>query len=608
MSEERKSPKGGAFFLETAGSRDIATPEELPEDVRELGTVALEFSEKVVLPRIPEFESSETKVKTNIEVMKQAGEQGLLMIEIPEEYGGMGLSLSASTLMAEKISQYGSFTVSMLCHTGIGTLPILFFGSKEQKEKYLPRMGTGELLAAYALTESNYGSDALGAKTRAVLSEDGRHYILNGEKMWITNGGFADVFTVYAKVDGEHFSAFIVERGYPGISTGPEEHKMGIKGSSTTTVILEDCQVPVENLLGRIGEGHKSALGALDVGRFKLGVGVMGNAKRIQGVAAKYANERIQFKKPIGKFGMIRRKIADMSSKIFAIESMGYRTAGLIDDEVHRLDPDSDDYIQQVGRIFEEYNIECSIIKVLGSEIAAFVIDEAVQVHGGVGFSEEFEVARAYRDERINRIFEGTNEINRLLIPMTLLKRSMTGRLSVMPDFMKLLARLKTDGDLLGTFEGHPLAHLLRMAEGARQQTLYAFGSTFRKFMKQFQNNDADFVMGIGEMYFEKVANMVMALFAMESSIMRAEKLIASLGAGKAANAVDLATLAVVDYGSWLNGEARQLATALAGDDREALVAHQKVLDRFTSPLAVDLMAMKDRVAEKALDLERYVV
>lgn len=606
MSQDKNAPKGGGFFLEKAGNRAVAIPEELSEDVRELGNIAQQFNEKVVLPRAAEFEDPATKVKTNIEVMKQAGEQGLLCVEIPEEYGGLGLPLSAATYLAEKISQYGSFTVSLLCHTGIGTLPLLFFGNKEQKEKYLPLLGSGEWFAAYALTEANYGSDALGAKTKAVLSPDGKNYILNGEKIYITNGGFADLFTVYAKVDGEHFSAFLVEKNFPGLSIGAEEHKMGIKGSSTTSVILEDCVVPVENLLGKIGEGHKSALGVLDIGRFKLGVGVMGNAKRMEMVAAKYANERVQFKRPIGQFGMIRRKFADMSARLFAVESMGYRTAGLIDDEVHHLDSGAEDYIQQVGKVFEEYDIECAIIKVLGSETAAFVIDEAVQVHGGAGFIEEYETARAYRDERINRIFEGTNEINRLLIPATLLKRSMTGRLPVMPDFMKLLAKLKTDEDLIGEFEGRKLPQLLKVVEGARQQTLYGFGSTIRKFMAQLQK--ADFVMGMGEYFFEKISNMVMALFAMESSVMRAEKLIEKLGEDKAKNAIQLATLAVSLFNKQLQGEAVELMTALAGTDTALLADHQKVLNRLSVPLAIDIMTIKDEVAMKVLDQERYVV
>ncbi len=601
-----KAGKGGSFILERALSSSIAVPEELPPEVKELGQVAYEFCEKEVISRVDDFENSETKVQTNIEVLKLAGEQGLLMTEIPEEYGGLGLNLSAATLLAEKSAQYGSFTVSMLCHTGIGTLPILYFGNKDQHDRYLPLLATGEWLAAYALTESNFGSDALGARTRADLSEDGKHYILNGEKIYITNGGFADFFTVYAKVDGKHFSAFLVERTYPGITIGPEEHKMGIKGSSTTSVILEDVKVPVENVLGKIGEGHKSALGVLDIGRFKLGIGVMGNAKRIEGVAAVYANERSQFKSLISKFGMIRRKFADMSAKIFAVESMGYRTAGMIDEAVEALDHSAEDFSSQVGKVFEEFDIECAIMKVMGSETAAFVIDEAVQVHGGAGFIEEYEVARAYRDERINRIFEGTNEINRLLIPGAMLKRSMTGRLHVMPEFMKMNKKLAAGEDLLAGFEDMPLGDLAKAAESARLITLFSFGNTIKKHMAKLQK--VEYVMGMGEYFFEKIANMVMHSFAMDSSIARATKLIEMYGEEKAANAVKLAQLVTFEGITKVLSESQELFSSLGDGDAATIAKFRADIDKMTFVPAMDLMAIKDAVAEKVVDLQKYVV
>jgi alkylation response protein AidB-like acyl-CoA dehydrogenase len=606
MSDTHDMPKGGAFVLDKACQRDIFIPEHLPEEAIAFGQTAYEFVDREIVPHIDAFEASETKIESNVRAMKKAGELGLLMLEVPERYGGLGLGLTATSYLSERAAQYGAFSVTMLCHTGIGTLPILYFGNEAQKEKYLPMLATGEWLAAYALTESNHGSDALGAKTKAVLSEDGRHYILNGEKIFITNGGFADVFTVYAKVDGEHFTAFIVERDFPGVSIGPEEHKMGIKGSSTTTVFLEDVPVPVENVMGEIGGGHKSALGVLDVGRYKLGIGVIGHAKRMIGIAATYANERQQFKKPISAFGMIRRKLADMASKVYAAESMAYRTAGVIEDAVHALDENAPDYATQCAKVFEEFNIECSILKVMGSEVAAFVIDEAVQIHGGYGFIEEYEVARAYRDERINRIFEGTNEINRLLMPATLLKRSMTGRLPVMPQYMKLANALKAGGDaLLEGFDGQPLADLAKMTESARLLGLYAFGTTLRRNMAKIQK--PDFVMGLGEYYFEKLANMIMQVFAMDSSVKRAQKLLAEKG-DKAAHAVALARLACFEGLSSVASEFRTLASGLSEGNAEDLDELMDAANKMTWFAPMDVIGLKEQVAARIVDLQRYVV
>ena len=605
MGNTHDRPRGGVFVLEKACQRDIFIPEHLSEDAIAFGQAGLEFVEREIIPKIDDFEAPETKIKANIEAMKKAGEQGLLMVEVPEEYGGLGLGLTATSYLSEKIAQYGAFTVTMLCHTGIGTLPILFFGDEIQKRKYLEKLATGEWLAAYALTEANHGSDALGAKTKAVLSEDGKHYILNGEKIFITNGGFADLFTVYAKVDGEHFTAFLVERGYPGVSIGPEEHKMGIKGSSTTSVFLEDVPVPVENVMGDIGGGHKSALGVLDIGRFKLGVGVLGNAKRQIAIASVYANERHQFKKPISAFGMIRRKLADMASKVYAGESMAYRTAGMIEHAVEALDESDPGYALQVAKVFEEYNVECSILKVMGSEVAAFVIDESLQIHGGYGFIEEYEVARNYRDERINRIFEGTNEINRLLMPATLLKRSMTGRLPVMPQYMKLAREVKAGNDVFGDFEGQSLADLAKMTESGRLLTLYAFGSTLRQNMAQIQK--PDFVMGVGEYYFEKLANMIMQVFAMDSSVKRAQKLLAEKG-DKAENAVNLAKLVCYEGLSDIVGEFRTIATGLAAGEAAGIGEFLEAADSLAFFAPMDVITLKERVAARIVDLERYVV
>jgi len=607
MSNQHERPKGAGFILDRPCYKDIFIPELLSEDALAFGQAGLEFVEREILRNVDRFECQETKIQANIEAMKKAGDQGLLMVEVPEEYGGLGMGLTATTCLSEKVAQYGSFTVTLLCHTGIGTLPILFFGNEHQKQKYLPKLATGEWIAAYALTEANHGSDALGAKTRAVLSEDGRHYILNGEKIFITNGGFADVFTVYAKVDGQHFTAFIVEKSFPGVSIGPEEHKMGIKGSSTTTIRMEDTPVPVENVMGEIGEGHKSALGVLDIGRFKLGVGVMGMAKRMIAVSATYANERQQFKKPISAFGMIRRKLADMATRVFAVESMGYRTAGLIEEAVEQLDKKAPAFASQVAKVFEEYNVECSIIKVMGSETAAFVIDEAVQVHGGYGFIEEFEVARNYRDERINRIFEGTNEINRLLLPSTLLKRSMTGRAPVLPMYMTPAGRVKDPAaDLFEGLEAANLPDLVKMVEGVRLMTLYAFGTTLRKNMALIQK--PDFVMGKGEHFFEKLANMIIHLFAMESAVKRAQMLVAKNGPEKAANVVALASLVCFDGMNLVDTEYRTLMTGIAAGNAAEIAEHEAAAARMRFYAPMDVVSLKESVAALIVDRQRYVV
>ena len=608
MSDGTGRPKGGGFMVEKACQRKVFLPEDLPEDVIAMGQAAYEFIESAIIPRIDEFEASETKIAANIELMKEAGEQGLLMIEIPEEYGGLGMGMTATTYVSERVAQYGAFTVSMMCHSGIGTLPILFFGNAEQKEKYLPMLGTGEWLAAYALTEANYGSDALGAKTKAVLSDDGKNYILNGEKIFITNGGFADVFTVYAKIDGEHFSAFIVEKDYPGVSIGPEEHKLGIKGSSTTSILFEDAVVPAENLLGDIGKGHKSALGVLDIGRFKLGIAVMGAAKRTIAGSATYANERRQFQQPISNFGMIRRKFADMAAEVFAVESMGYRTAGLIEDAIHELDSADPEYITKVGKVFEEYDIECAIIKVMGSETMGRVIDHGLQIHGGYGYIEEYEVARGYRDERINRIFEGTNEVNRLLMPGTMLKRSMTGRLPLMPEYMKLLNAVKADPEgVLGEFDG-TLAHLAKMSESARTLTLYAFGSTLRKYMREFRDEGGAFFLGKGEYFFEKLANMLMAGFAMDSVVIRAGQLIANRGEEKASQASAMAHIICYDYMAQIKAELDTIIMGISEGDADAVAGHYAVADKLTFAAPMEIIALKDQVAAKVIELEKYVV
>src|SRR5580700_1529910 len=425
---------GGSFLLESPRAEDVFTPAELTDDQRLIGQTAEEFVTKEVKPLIPELEQHKEGLMAGL--LKKAGEIGLLGGGVPEEYGGSGLDRISSTVLSEKISSYGSFSVSAGAHSGIGTLPIVYFGTEEQKKKYLPKLATGEWLAAYCLSEPQAGSDAQNSRTRAVLSPDGRDWILNGQKMWITNGGFADVYTVFAKVDGEKFSAFIVERRFPGFSAGAEEKKMGLRGSSTTPIFFENCKVPRENLLHEIGRGHIVAFNILNSGRFTLGASCLGFCKSELESAAKYAKERVAFGKPIGDFGLVRAKLAEIAIRTLALESMIYRTAGTIDQAVKGANGGNKPANSM--KVLEEYAIECSIAKVFGSEVLDYTVDEAVQVYGGYGFHEDYPVARGYRDSRVNRIFEGTNEINRMLIIQMLMKRAVAGTLPLMAAGAKL--------------------------------------------------------------------------------------------------------------------------------------------------------------------------
>ena len=428
MSE--KIFKGGAFLIEDLTGEDIITPEDFNDEHKMIAKTTEDFVEGEVLPLVDKLENHE--FDNSVDLLHKAGELGLLSADIPEEYGGLNLDKISSSLITEKFSKAGGFSVTHGAHVGIGTLPIVFFGNHEQKSKYLPKLATGELIAAYALTEPSSGSDALGAKTTAVLNEAGTHYILNGEKQWITNSAFADVFVVYAKIDGEQFTAFIVERDYPGVSVGPEEKKMGIKSSSTRTLILEDAEVPVENLLGEKGKGHKIAFNILNVGRYKLAIGGVGGSKRAIEVATKYVNQRKQFNTTISSFTLTQEKLGTMAAETYANESAVYRTVGLFEQRMGALSEEQLKDGREVAAAIAEYQIECSMNKYMCTELLDYTVDEAVQMHGGYGFMAEYEVERMYRDSRINRIFEGTNEINRLIVPGTLLKKAMKGELPLL--------------------------------------------------------------------------------------------------------------------------------------------------------------------------------
>jgi len=587
----RATIKGGAFLIESCRPEEIFTPADLTDDQKLVGQTAEEFVTKEVLPLAHELEQHKEGLMPAL--LKKAGELGLLGGGVPEAYGGSGLDKISGTLLAEKVSAYASFAVSHGGHSGIGTLPIVYFGTEEQKNRYLAKLATGELLAAYCLSEPHAGSDAQNARTRAELSADGKNWILNGQKMWITNGGFADVFIVFAKVDGEKFSCFIVERGYPGFSVGAEEKKMGIRGSSTVPIFFENCRVPRENLLHEIGRGHIVAFNILNVGRFNLGAYCLGGAKKVLEAAAKYAQERTAFGKPIGEFGLIRAKLAEMAIRIYAVESMIYRSAGMIDAAMSAAGSAAD-RTQQLMKVLEEYAVESSISKVYGSEVLDSVVDEAVQIYGGYGFHEDYPVARAYRDSRINRIFEGTNEINRLLIIQMLMKRAMSGTLPLIPAATKLADEILA-GPQLEEGPTGALAEEERAVTGAKKTFLLAAGAAVQKYREQLAEQQE--IVGA-------LANLVMESYAMESSLRRAQKAVAARGEAAAAPIVDAARAFLYDAADRAEKEARTALAAVAEGD--LLRTQLAVLRRFAKREPADTIALRRRVAAAVQVGNRY--
>ncbi|WP_078429950.1 acyl-CoA dehydrogenase family protein [Alkalihalobacterium alkalinitrilicum] len=585
--------KGGSFLLDNISAGKVFTPEDFSEEHIMIGKTTEEFVVNDVVPEIEEIENHNFDVSRRL--LNQAGELGLLGADVPEEYGGLGLDKISSSVITEKFSRAGGFSLSYGAHVGIGSLPIVFFGNHEQKSKYLPDLASGAKIAAYALTEPGSGSDALGAKTTAVLNEAGTHYVLNGQKQWITNSAFADVFVVYAKIDGEHFSAFIVEKAFDGVSTGPEEKKMGIKGSSTRTLILEDVHVPKENLLGEVGKGHVIAFNILNVGRYKLGVGTVGGAKRALELAAKYANERKQFKQPIAKFTLIQEKLASMATAIYGAESSIYRTGGLFEDRLGCLTDEEQKDGRKVAEAIAEYAIECSLNKIVGSETLDFCADEAVQIHGGYGFMAEYEVERIYRDSRINRIFEGTNEINRLLVPGTILRKAMKGELPLLEKAMSLQEELMMMmPEEVGTEPLEQEKYLLKMA---KKVFLMIAGTGAQKYQQKLQHEQE---------LLANVADIVSEVFNMESAILRTEKAINRNGLDK--NEQKLLLTQVYCQEAFNRIEAHAKESLVAMEEGDTLRTMISILRKLTRHTPVNVIAKKRQIAERVLTEERYTV
>jgi alkylation response protein AidB-like acyl-CoA dehydrogenase len=585
--EQKRIVRGGAFLIEERTPEEIFTPEDFTEEHRMIADTTRQFVDKEVIPRIDELEQKDWKLAR--ELVRKAADLGLIGANIPEEYGGLGLDQTSGALVGENIGRSASFATTLGAESGIGLLPIIYFGTEAAKQKYLPRIATGELITAYALTEAGSGSDAMAAKANAKLSADGTHYILNGEKMFITNGGFADIFIVFAKVDGDKFSAFIVEK-QDGVSPGAEEHKMGIKGSSTTTLVLSDAKAPVENLLGEVGKGHKIAFNILNIGRFKLGAMCVGGMKLMVHEAVRYANERQQFGKSISTFGAIKAKLGEMAIRTWVGEAMIYRTLGMIEAAISdTTDPDAK------LKAIEEYSAECSIIKVALSEYCDYVADEMVQIYGGYGYSADYPAERAYRDSRINRIFEGTNEINRMLIPGRLMKSAMNGKLALLPAAQALMDEILTPQMASLDDDEELLAAEAKLAKNAKKVALMTLGTAAQKYMMAL-GDQQEILLGI--------ADIIMDAYAMESAILRAQKLAASQGEDAAARYIDMTRVFCNDAVERIEARAKNtLAGMSEGDELRTLLA---ALRRFTKMTPMNTITARQRIADVLVERNRW--
>ncbi len=573
---------GGSFLIEDRSPQEIFTPEDLTEEHRAIARAAAEFYKNEVEPNLEAIQHGDHDLA--VRILRQSAAIGLVAITTPERYGGMELDLTSAFVVAEQISKDASYSGWHGAHAGIGTLPLLLFGTEAQKAKYLPRLSSAEMVAAYCLSEPHAGSDALAAKTRADLSPDGTHYILNGQKMWITNGGKADLFTIFAKIGGEQFSAFLVERAFPGVSSGAEEKKMGIKGSSTTAVFLDNVHVPVENLLGEPGRGHIIAFNVLNLGRLKLGPATTGGCKNILQICLKYAQERKAFGSTISQFGMIQHKLAEMAIRTFAAESISYRVAGAIEARLEDFSWDRPDAAHTFMKAVEEFAAECAIVKVYASEVLDYVVDEGVQIHGGYGFHQDYAVERAYRDSRVNRIFEGTNEINRLLITGMLLKRAQRGQLGLVKAAQGVMAEIVGGSPSTGSVsEEH------RLVANAKKIALVLMGVGYQRFLGELEKQQ-EVLAGISDV--------IMDVFAMESALLRSEK-------KPSESMSDMTAVLLRDSMARIEISARNVLAACSEGD--ALRTNMAVLRRFAKYEPVDAIGLRHRIAERLLAAGRYV-
>jgi len=577
--------KGGAFLLQDSLAEDIFTPEDFTDEHRAIAKTTEDFWNKEVAPNLDAIQHQEPGLA--VRILRKSAELGLTAVILPEKFGGMEMDLTSAMIVAEGVSKDGSYSGWHGAHTGIGTLPLLLFGTEEQKQRYLPKLASAEMVAAYCLSEPQAGSDALAAKTRADLSADGTHYILNGQKMWITNGGGADLYTVFAKIGGEKFTAFLVERAWPGVQPGAEEKKMGIKGSSTTAVYLDNVKVPVENVLGEIGRGHIIAFNILNLGRLKLGPFVSGGAKEVLRISLKYAKERKAFGKSISEFGMIQHKLAEMAIRIYATESMSYRVVGMIEGELGGFSWSQPNAGATMLKAVEEFAAECSYVKVFASEMLDYVTDEGVQIHGGYGFHQDYAVEHAYRDSRINRIFEGTNEINRLLATGMLLKRAQRGQLPLVEAVKKLQAELLS-GPSLSSNGGGSAEKML--VANAKKTALLCLGVAYQKYMNALEDQQ-EILAGI--------TDIAMNAFAMESAVLRAEK-------NKSSLAASMCSVFAREAMETIEIAARNVLAASSEGD--ALRTNLAVLKRFTKFEPVNAIEVRRQIAARLLAAERYIV